>query len=72
MGIHVLNREGALLTYCEYHEIVHWGGTYHQYKITIKKPDTTTEDLVVSTKYADELSALLSDYKEITALMNEA
>lgn len=72
-GIHFIGRDGALLAFCDYSEIVHWGGTYNQYKITLKKTDVpTSEDVVITAKYSDELSSLLSDYKEITALVNES
>jgi hypothetical protein len=69
-GLHFVARDGAMLAFCEYGNIVSWSGSYHEYKISFKKPDMmAVEDLLVTTKYADELSALLADYKEIHDLM---
>ncbi|TMW64383.1 hypothetical protein Poli38472_013005 [Pythium oligandrum] len=71
-GIHFVSRDGSLLVTVEYPEIMHWGGTYHQYKITLQRGEMlSSEDLVVTTRYSEELSSLLSDYKELTAILSE-
>lgn len=74
-GVHFLGRDGAILAFCEYMDVAFCGGSYHQYKICLRKasdPNASMEDVLLTTKYSDELSALIADYKEITALMNEA
>uniref|UniRef100_M4B9U8 Myosin motor domain-containing protein n=1 Tax=Hyaloperonospora arabidopsidis (strain Emoy2) TaxID=559515 RepID=M4B9U8_HYAAE len=74
-GMHILGRDGSMLSFCEYADIAYCGGTYPQYKICLKKTSDVaapTEDIIVTTKYSDELDSLIADYKEITALMNEA
>ncbi|DAZ96795.1 TPA: hypothetical protein N0F65_007056 [Lagenidium giganteum] len=35
---------------------------------SVATPNATTEELVLTTKYSDELTALIGDYKELTAL----
>uniref|UniRef100_K3XAY3 Myosin motor domain-containing protein n=1 Tax=Globisporangium ultimum (strain ATCC 200006 / CBS 805.95 / DAOM BR144) TaxID=431595 RepID=K3XAY3_GLOUD len=74
-GVHFLGRDGAILAFCEYMDVVYCGGSYHQYKINLKKasdPSASAEEVLLTTKYSDELSALIADYKEITALINES
>lgn len=82
-GVHFLGRDGANLAFCEYADVAYSGGSYHQYKLCLKKAssDSTTtgiggggatEDVLLTTKHSDELTALIADYKEIAALMNEA
>ncbi|RLN14460.1 hypothetical protein BBJ28_00007000 [Nothophytophthora sp. Chile5] len=74
-GIHFLGRDGSMLAFCEYADITYCGGTYPQYKICLKKasdPTAPMEELVVTTKYSEELNSVIADYKEITALLNEA
>ncbi|KAG7396182.1 hypothetical protein PHYBOEH_002623 [Phytophthora boehmeriae] len=74
-GMHIIGRDGSMLANCEYADIAYCSGSYPQYKICLKKAfDMTapTEDIIVTTKYSDELDALITDYKEITALMTEA
>lgn len=76
-GVHFLGRDGANLAFCEYADVVYSGGSYHQYKLCLKKASDstgigTTEDVLLTTKHSDELTALIADYKEIAALMNEA
>lgn len=78
-GVHFIARDGAMLAYCEYADVEYCGGSYHQYRICLRKAATNgdyaaapLDELLVTTKYADELSATVADYKEIEALMNEA
>ncbi|KAF1785078.1 P-loop containing nucleoside triphosphate hydrolase [Phytophthora cactorum] len=74
-GMHILGRDGSMLAFCEYADIAYCGGAYPQYKICLKKASdlaAPVEDIIVTTKYSEELDALIADYKEITALMNEA
>ncbi|CAI5736000.1 unnamed protein product [Hyaloperonospora brassicae] len=74
-GMHILGRDGSMLSFCEYADLAYCGGSYPQYKICLKKASdiaAPTEDIIITTKYSDELDALIADYKEITALMNEA
>lgn len=74
-GLHFLSRDGLIIASCEYSDVVYCGGSYHQYKFCLKKasdPTASTEDIVVTTKYSDELSSLVSDYKEITHMLNDA
>ncbi|TDH68114.1 hypothetical protein CCR75_005428 [Bremia lactucae] len=74
-GLHILGRDGSMLAFCEYAEIVYCGGSYPQYKFCFQKASDLTapvDEVIVTTKYADELDALIVDYKEITSLMNEA
>lgn len=77
-GVHFLGRDGTNLAFCEYADVFYSGGSYHQYKLCLKKAsDSTgvggaTEDVLLTTKHSDELTALIADYKEIAALMNEA
>lgn len=82
-GLHFLGRDGAVLAFCEYSDVAFHGGSYHQYKLCLNRSADAlaggggggggaTEDVHLTTKHSDELSALIADYKEITALMNEA
>ncbi|KAI9989899.1 hypothetical protein PInf_020190 [Phytophthora infestans] len=74
-GMHILGRDGSMLAFCDYADIAYCGGAYPQYKICLKKASdlaAPVEDIIVTTKYSEELDALIADYKEITALMNEA
>ncbi|KAG1710621.1 hypothetical protein DVH05_013345 [Phytophthora capsici] len=74
-GMHILGRDGSMLAFCEYADIAYCSGSYPQYKICLKKAADLAapmEDVIVTTKYSEELDALITDYKEITALMNEA
>ncbi|KAG7379610.1 hypothetical protein PHYPSEUDO_008337 [Phytophthora pseudosyringae] len=74
-GMHILGRDGSMLAFCEYADIAYCSGSYPQYKICLKKASDLSapvEDIIVTTKFSDELDALIADYKEITALMNEA
>ncbi|KAG2523056.1 hypothetical protein JM18_005906 [Phytophthora kernoviae] len=74
-GMHIIGRDGSMLANCEYVDIAYCSGSHPQYKICLKKAsDMTapTEDIIVTTKYSDELDALITDYKEITALITEA
>ncbi|GMF21265.1 unnamed protein product [Phytophthora lilii] len=74
-GMHILGRDGSMLAFCEYSDIAYCSGAYPQYKICLKKASDMAapmEDIIVTTKYSEELDALIADYKEITALMNEA
>lgn len=74
-GMHFLSRDGTMLAFCEYTDIAFCSGAYPQYKICLKKASDMTapmEDIIVTTKYSEELDALITDYKEITALMNES
>ncbi|KAG6576529.1 myosin-like protein [Phytophthora cinnamomi] len=74
-GMHFLSRDGTMIAFCEYTDIAYCSGAYPQYKISLKKASDMAapmEDIVVTTKYSEELDALIADYKEITALMNES
>ncbi|CEG49412.1 unconventional myosin-viia [Plasmopara halstedii] len=74
-GLHILGRDGSILGFCEYNQIVYSGGSYPQYKVCLKKSTDVSapvEEIIVTTKYSEELDALITDYKEITALLNEA
>uniref|UniRef100_H3HE41 Myosin motor domain-containing protein n=1 Tax=Phytophthora ramorum TaxID=164328 RepID=H3HE41_PHYRM len=74
-GMHILGRDGSMLAFCEYTDIAFCSGAYPQYKICLKKASDLSapmEDIIVTTKFSEELDALIADYKEITALMNEA
>ncbi|KAE9007299.1 hypothetical protein PR001_g15876 [Phytophthora rubi] len=74
-GMHFLGRDGSMLAFCEYTDIAYCSGVYPQYKICLKKESDVAapmEDIIVTTKYSEELDALIADYKEITALMNES
>lgn len=78
-GVHFIGRDGAMLGYCDYADVEYCGGSYHQYRICLRKASVgeysgaaPLDELLVTTKYADELSATVADYKEIEALMNEA
>jgi hypothetical protein len=74
-GMHILGRDGSMLAFCEYTDIAFCSGSYPQYKICLKKAAdmaAPVEEVIVTTKYSEELDALIADYKEITALMNEA
>ncbi|GMF53284.1 unnamed protein product [Phytophthora fragariaefolia] len=74
-GMHILGRDGSMLAFCEYADIAFCSGAYPQYKISLKKASDMSapmEDIIVTTKYSEELDALIADYKEITALMNES
>ncbi|POM58280.1 Myosin-like protein [Phytophthora palmivora] len=74
-GMHILGRDGSMLAFCEYADIAYCSGSYPQYKICLKKASDVSapmEDIIITTKYSEELDALIADYKEITALMNEA
>ncbi|KAI9915495.1 hypothetical protein PsorP6_007858 [Peronosclerospora sorghi] len=74
-GLHFLGRDGSMLGFCEYADIAYCSGAYPQYKICLQKASdagAAVDELVLTTKYTDELDAVIADYKEITALMNEA
>ncbi|KAL4144835.1 hypothetical protein PRNP1_013960 [Phytophthora ramorum] len=74
-GMHILGRDGSMLAFCEYTDIAFCSGAHPQYKICLKKASDLSapmEDIIVTTKFSEELDALIADYKEITALMNEA
>lgn len=74
-GLHLLGRDGAMLAFCEYQHIVNWGVAAPHYKLCFKHGadvSAQVEEMIVTTKYHEELDALLTDYKEITALMSEA
>lgn len=74
-GVHFIGRDGAMLAYCEYTDLEYCGGSYHQYKICLRKggdPLAPLDEFLVTTKYAEELGAAITDYKEIEALMNES
>ncbi|CAH0478355.1 unnamed protein product [Peronospora belbahrii] len=74
-GLHILGRDGSMLGFCEYGDIAYCSGAYPQYKICLKKATDVAapmEDIIITTKHSEELDALIADYKEITALLNEA